>query len=405
MENVRKRMFIVSTVIVLILAIVVMVLPGIINSVSSGETATVEDSYANSDFTFYIVDNADVFSGDLSLLEYSFRGVNFESKSAEETRDLMESVTKDKTKFLLIVNEKDGVLSCEYTVNSIGTGPSPTELGGAIQKANAAKLLGEYNVPPATLQNAMAPVNVNVIQQSTGMLQGMITSLVVTMLLYFAIYMYGYGVAVSVAAEKTSRVMEILITSTKPSSIIIGKTSAMGVLGLLQLLLTIIVGGVAYALAFPKDFSIMGESINLSGFTPLAVIMLIVYFILGYALYAMLSAVAGATVSKAEDVNSAITPISMLSMISFFLAYYPSVIPGGGKITQIVSMIPFTAPFAMPGRLLSMNVPAWQMIISIVLLAGSIILFTWVSIKLYSSAVLHYGKRLQLKDLVSMAKK
>ena len=394
-------MFKVSTVIVLLMTVVVMLLPKIIDMVSSEQV----DISVYEGSTLYVVDNADIFRGDASIMEEAFSGIEVFFQTTADIDSIKKQVLDEEKTYLLVITETDGIPVCEYSVNESGTGPSPSGIATVLQHVNAINSLTDYSVPPAVVTEVLSPVNVIVDQQGKSLMQGMIGSIVVTLLLYFAIYMYGYGVSMSVAAEKTSRVMEILITSTKPSSIIIGKTAAMGALGLLQLFMTVAVGGITYALAFPKDLKIMGENFDLSVFSPFAITMLFVYFILGYALYAMLSAVAGATVSKAEDVNSAVLPVSMLSMMSFFLAYYPSLFPGGVKILEVVSQIPFVAPFAMPSRLMLSYVPAWQIALSLSLLIASIVFFAWVSIKLYSSAVLHYGKRLQLKDLLHMARK
>jgi len=222
------------------------------------------------------------------------------------------------------------------------------------------------------------------------------------MLLFFAIYFYGYGVAMSVASEKTSRVMELLVTSTKPSKIILGKSAAMGILGLIQLFMVVLTGTLTYKLTFPDNFTIAGQMLDFSSFTPFGLIMIVVYFILGYSLYAMMNAVAGATVSKAEDVNSSIMPISMISMVAFYMGYFSLAVPKG-TVAIVASIIPFSSPFSMPCRILATEVPAWQIAASIISLIITIVLIAWISIKIYSSAVLHYGKRLKIKDLVKMS--
>lgn len=208
----------------------------------------------------------------------------------------------------------------------------------------------------------------------------------------------------SVASEKTSRVMELLVTSTKPSKIILGKSAAMGLLGLIQLFMVVLTGVITYKFTFPKNFAIAGQVLDFSSFTPFSLIMIIVYFILGYSLYAMMNAVAGATVSKAEDVNSSITPISMISMVAFYLGYFSLAVPSG-NVAMLASIIPFSSPFSMPCRILATEVPAWQILASLFSLVITIIFIAWISIKIYSSAILHYGKRLKLKDLMMMSKK
>ena len=206
----------------------------------------------------------------------------------------------------------------------------------------------------------------------------------------------------SVASEKTSRVMELLVTSTKPSKIILGKSAAMGLLGLIQLAMVVFTSILTYKFTFPENFAIAGKSFNLSSFTPFSLLMIVIYFILGYCLYAMMNAVCGATVSKAEDVNSSIMPITMISMVAFYMGYFSLAAPKG-NVAILSSIIPFSAPFSMPSRILATEVPVWQITASIFSLVITIIFIAWISIKIYSSAILHYGKRLKLKDLMKMS--
>jgi len=266
------------------------------------------------------------------------------------------------------------------------------------------KLLALAGVDEVTTEKILPTPGITVNELGQGYVKSKLSSMIITFVLFFAIYYFGYGIAVSVASEKTSRVMETLVTSTKPSNIIFGKTAAMGLLGLLQLTLILLTATITYKLFFPKDFTMFGQSIDFSAFTPLAMIMILIYFILGYLLYAMMNAVAGASVSSSEDVNTAIMPITMISLISFYAAYLPATLPNAGKIAALTSIIPFTSPFSMPGRLLLGNVSTAELAGSIVLLIATILLFSWVSVKIYSAAILHYGNRLKISDLIKMVK-
>ena len=110
-------------------------------------------------------------------------------------------------------------------------------------------------------------------------LSGYILGMVLTMIIFFAVYYYGYGVAMSVASEKTSRVMETLVVSAKPSRILLGKCLAMGVLGLIQLTLFLAVGAVSFRLFVPADFTIAGMPLALSSFTVSSALLILLYFL------------------------------------------------------------------------------------------------------------------------------
>ncbi len=261
--------------------------------------------------------------------------------------------------------------------------------------------LSKAGVAESTSQLVLTDIPSITIPASKMDITGYALGIVLTMIIFFAIYFYGYGVAMSVASEKTSRVMETLIVSTKPSRILLGKCIAMGTLGLIQLSIFILAAALGYNLLIPDDFTISGVPLALSSFTPASALLILVYFLLGYALFAMINSVCGATVSRAEDLQSAMMPSVLISMISFYAAYMVMFMPDQG-IRRIVTYIPFTSAFIMPFRLLNENVAPIDIGISVVLLLVAIILVAMVSVRLYSASVLHYGQRLKIKDMFKL---
>ena len=330
-----------------------------------------------------------------------FKEYEFKSETTSNLNSLKEKVKKEKNNALLILDTKDGIPTFDYLVKQSGSGLDPSELSKFIKSIFATGLLKSANVSDNISKMVLSDVTFNTQELGKGKAIGYISSMAISMLLFLSIYYYGYGVAMSVASEKTSRVMELLVTSTKPSIIILGKSAAMGLLGLVQLSLVVCTGLLTYKLTFPENFSIAGQALDFSNFTPFSVLIIVLYFILGYCLYAMMNAVAGATVSKAEDVNSALMPISMISMVAFYMGYFSLTVPDR-TIAIVSSIIPFSAPFSMPSRILATDVPAWQIGASVLSLILTIIFIAWISIKIYSSAILHYGKRLKMKDLLKI---
>jgi ABC-2 type transport system permease protein len=350
-----------------------------------------------------ILDSKNVLNGNLEAIKTVYPNYDFKVESNGNVEELKTKVKEEENTALLILDNKNGVPTFDYFVKQYGDGIDPTAISKILKSIFTTDLLKASNVSDSVSALVQSDVSYNVQELGKGKMKSYISSIVISMLLFFSIYYYGYGVAMSVASEKTSRVMELLVTSVKPSKIILGKSAAMGLLGLCQMFLVVVTGVGTYKLTSPDNFTIGGQALDFSNFTPFGLSMIIVYFILGYSLYAMMNAVAGASVSKAEDVNSSIMPISMISMVSFYLGYFTLAIPEG-TIAIVASIIPFSAPFSMPCRLLATEVPAWQIMASIASLIVTIILIAWMSIKIYSSAVLHYGKRLKMKDLLQMSK-
>ena len=209
-------------------------------------------------------------------------------------------------------------------------------------------------------------------------------------ILFFAVYFYGNSVAVSVSSEKTSRVMETLVTSTTPRNIIIGKTLAMGIVGLGQMVLLILTAFTSYKLFVPTDMDLISNLIGNINLSITSISICIIYFILGYTVYAFLNAVTGATISKVEDLNSAQTPIALVSLASFYLAYFTATVPDSSA-NKFASIFPFSSAFSMPGRILAGGATASEIVLSIALLIVTAVLLAFISIKAYSGAV--FGKR------------
>ena len=383
-----------------------MIIPNIITNISKTNTSNKSSQKvsSSSNGSFYVIDNLNMLNNDVTPLKQAFPGYNFQIKSASDENSLLTQVKKDGKLYLLVFNIVNGNPDFEYYCDQYVSGLDIDSLQPVIRKIYATSLLKSAGVDTAMATKILSSPSVTINELGKGYIKGVFSGILISIVMFFSIYLFCYGVATSVASEKTSRVMETLVTSTKPSRIILGKTAAMGLLGACQLTLMLFTAIITYILFFPKNFEVFGQSINFSAFSPLVIIMIIIYFILGYLIYAMLNAVAGASVSKSEDVNTAIVPISMITMLSFYVAYIPSTIPNSTYITTLTSIIPLTSPFSMPSRLIMTNVPPIELITSILLLLGTIVLLSWVSIRIYSAAILHYGNRLKLKDIISMTK-
>ena len=405
-ENSRKKTFIISTAITLILTILVISIPAIIKNFDKNDKNKTEQgsTLAENKGIVFVIDSKGIIKGNLNKLDTVFPEYKFKSETAGNINSLKANVKKEENNALLIFDEKNGVPTFDYIVKQSGSGLDPSQLSQFIKKIFVTDLLKKANVSDNVSQMLQSDISYKVNELGKGKASSYFASMVISMLLFFVIYFYGYGVAMSVASEKTSRVMELLVTSTKPSIIILGKSAAMGLLGLVQLFMVVCTGILTYKLTFPENFKIGGQLLDLSSFTPFSGVMIVFYFILGYSLFAMMNAVAGATVSKAEDVNSALTPISFISIAGFYMGYFSLSLPKG-TVAIVSSIIPFSAPFSMPSRILATEVPAWQITASVFSLIITIIFIAWVSIKIYSSAILHYGKRLRLKDLLRMSTK
>ena len=220
--------------------------------------------------------------------------------------------------------------------------------------------------------------------------------------LYMVILLYGQMVSTNVATEKSSRAMEVLVTSARPTSMMFGKVLASCLAGLLQLVAIFGSALVCYQLnkSFWGDNMIVESIFNI----PLSLLVfMLVFFILGFLIYAFLFGAIGSTATKLEDINTSTPPLMFLFMIAFLVV---TMSMSSGNIDnlamRICSFIPFTSPMAMFTRIAMSTVPWYEIAISIVILAGSAVGIGYLSAKIYRVGVLLYGTAPKMRDILKM---
>lgn len=220
----------------------------------------------------------------------------------------------------------------------------------------------------------------------------MILGIIYTFIMYMIIIMYGSTVSTSVAREKDNRTMEVLIANTKPDYLIIGKSLAAGLAGIVQMLILLLSFFIAANLTGENMIDILQE---LHMDLDITTILTIVFFgITGYLLYLFIYAGLGAMVSKIEDVNYAVTPITLLFASGYIIAFTGLDTPNS-VLFRVFSMVPFTSVLVMPMRSLLVFVPIWELILSVVILFISIIIFIYLAIRIYRLGSLNYGNRMK----------
>jgi len=262
------------------------------------------------------------------------------SISNEEMGYYVEVITPSNSD---IVSSDDGNVLAEVISSNLNTG----------------RLLNE-GISPENVGKLSTPINTRVIAAGEendtfeDMIIKMVFPMVACILLFYIIYFYGYWVASSIVAEKTSRVMELLLTSTKPMELVVGKCVGMGFLAITQfasLLLTAFISFVGSGAIVKRFIDTSANIFDIAGvlgkIPALQVILIILFFILGYVLYAVLNALVGATISKLEDLNTAIMPVSFISIIGFYIAY-AAIMADGSVVAKIATYMPFSSPFYIP---------------------------------------------------------
>ena len=400
-ENMTKKAFIIATIILMAIIILICNIPNIINLFENGDE-TPENS------KFIVIDEYNLIGEELNALtemgKSMYWDIEIKQNSFEEN---VEQLRNDELDGIveILKNEETGMIKLKYTSKGslfIDDQITSNQFSEMIKTIKVNKELANSNVSIETINmiNSGIEVETKYLDDENDNYG---VAMAASFILFFAVYFYGNSVAVSVSSEKTSRVMETLVTSTTPKNIIIGKTLAMGIVGLGQMILLILTAVVSYKLFIPADMDLISTMIGNINLNVTSIAICIIYFILGYTVYAFLNAVTGATISKVEDLNSAQTPIALISLFSFYLAYFTATVPDSSA-SKFASIFPFSSAFSMPGRILAGGATAWEITLSIAVLIATAVIFAFISIKAYSGAVLHYGKRLNIKDLFKLSK-
>lgn len=256
-------------------------------------------------------------------------------------------------------------------------------------KLTAESLSADDGEAGAGAEKSMSPINYIVVY-------------LLIILLFTSTMMTGNMIASEITAEKSSRIMEILITSVSPLSQMFGKIIGIFMVGMLQIGIfgAVIAGNILlpHNRAVLDDFNLSVSDINVA-----VIVYGLIFYILGYFLYAVLFAAVGSMVSRTEELGQAVLPITMLSLVSFYIALF-SISAPNILLLKVASFIPFTSPTAILVRIGAGVAPTWEILTSLAILAVSILIFGWLAAKIYRTGVLMYGKRPTFKELFKAMK-
>jgi ABC-2 type transport system permease protein len=268
-------------------------------------------------------------------------------------------------------------------------------LQSAARTTRSAARLRAAGLSPAEIRRALDPPPLAVADVSGDEADGAGLAFVGSLLLYLSIMGFGYAVASGVIEEKTSRVIELLLSTIQPAQLLAGKVLGIGLVGLVQLLATVVVG-VAIVVG-------SGE-IDLPSSTASTAVLVAVYFVLGYALYACAFAVAGAIVSNQEDTQSTTTPMMVL-LVGGYLASFPVIEEPDGLLAQILTFVPPVAPMIVPVRAAQDALPAWELALSIALMLAATIALVLLAARIYERTILRTGSPLKLSAALRLARR
>ena len=393
-DMVKRKSFLLSTLIILILIVVGFNVPNVIKSIKGDDTGD----------KFLIVDNKNIFEGTLENLKQMDLGYEFEITNNDlKFEDIKQKIEDEEINGAIIINPENEKIKISYIVeNTTMMEQVPEECVNSLTSLYSNLQISKLGLTEEQLQSITPNFDFSLEQTGEKSASGNVfVMMIMSIVLFYAIYFCAYQVSSSITTEKTSKIMETLVTSTSPRTIILGKTIGIGLIGLAQMIVI-----VATALISAKAFlepELLENVLDMSNITSYLGIMTAIYFILGYLAYALLYALTGSTVSKPEDIQSANTPVALLAVIGFYLSYFTMMNPTS-NLNLFASLFPISSPFCMPFRIMMGLASIRDVALSIAILIVTIIVISHIAIKIYSNAILNYGTKIGIKDIVKIYK-
>ncbi len=317
---------------------------------------------------------------------------------------IKEKVVSGEAECAFVMN---GTLSYTYYVNNLSLYDRNTEIADEI--FSTVHGIETLTASGMTYEEAGAALTAPVTHETESLGKDQMKNFFYTYIMIFALYMvillYGQMVATNVATEKSSRAMELLITSAKPVNMMFGKVIASCLAGFIQLLA--VFGSAIIFYSMNKSY--WGDSMiieSVFGMPADLLIYMLIFFVLGFFIYAFLFGAIGSTASKVEDINTSVMPLTLLFVAGFLVVMFS--MQGGSVdslLMRICSYVPFTSPMAMFTRIAMSTVPFYEIALSIAVLIISVIGVGVVSAKIYRVGVLLYGTKPKISAIIKAIRK
>lgn len=393
-EMVRRKSFIISTLVILIIIALAFNIPNIMKKLGndgSGEKVL-------------IIDPENLFEGMASNLNEAGLGYEFQTTTEELNLEEIKEKIKNDVDACIKFSKQENTVKMEYIVESaaVNYGEIPQTLVATFTNLYSNLQVKKLNLSPEELSSLEPEFDVTLTETDENAAKGNIfIMMMISIVLFYAVFFCAGQVSTAITTEKTSKIIETLVTSTDSKTIVLGKTLGIGIVGLIQVILMMIVAIISAK--FCMDPEILSSIFDISTITPTLFIITLIYFCLGYGLYSLFFALTGATVSKPEDVQSANGPVSFVAVIGFYLAYFSMMNPSS-SVNKIAGIVPISSPFCMPLRVMMETATTGEVITSVLVLIATTALVAMLAIKVYSSTILNTGARLSLKDAIKMAR-
>ena len=413
LETVRKKSFIVMTILLPAMMFGFTVRPSMIAAKHSGETQHIVIASSDARFANDIRDqfnnpDADSASRGGKTSDSTTRNFDFQvdsNVSPQEEEALTQKVNSHEIDgYLWAPPESVAARKLSYRSRNSGDLDTVGTLSNAVRRALLRESLRKHGASAQEIEDALKPVDVQAkkvengrVTESNGM--GTFFSVILLMiLLYVTILMYSMSVMRSVLEEKNSRIFEVLLSTATPKELMAGKIVGAAAVGITQ----IAIWTIAATPFAAQAISIGGEQFHLN-LSIANMVFFGVFFILGFILYSALAAALGASVNSEQEAQQ-FQFVIMMPMIISVIFMTPVILQPHSTMATVLSLIPFCTPLLMYIRILVETPPVWQIGLSLVLLIGTIYAMLAICSRIYRVGILMYGKRPTLPEIMKWLK-
>lgn len=422
LSRVKKKSFLLVTFLVPLLIIGIYALTIVLTA----------KSFENNFTNVHVIDQSGLFAGKLT----DDRQTAFVEVSSDVEAEKKNILENDSKSFLLIIpgNVEETQAVELFSSEKAGFGLQ-NDVSDQLETILRNKQLEDSGIDIATLEGIKPRISVNAKEitadgeRDSSVGAAMVVAMSLSVLIYIALFLYGAQVMRGVIEEKNNRIVEVIISSVKPFQLMMGKIVGIGLVGLTQFLLWVVLSSALFTVATvaftdketaaamssqQADMTALGDT-SATTYQPgfmgsiqkatdsLDVTKILVYFFIyffgGYMLYSALFAAVGSAVDSETESQQFMLPITIPLLFTYILSFGVMINDPNGSLSFWLSMIPLTSPIAMLVRI-PFGVPDWQILLSVALLIGGFILTTWIAARIYRVGILMYGKKVSYKELV-----
>jgi len=424
-NRVAQRSFIIGTIVILILVIIASFVPTIFQVISTRTSSQTKIA---------IVNNAGSIAGLQGAILTKYIDTNLNGASPTQSSnakppfaisstdsnsipDQQQQVKNGHLDVLLVIDRSANIHFTYYTSSSSTNDATQAQIQAVAGQLTTLDKASRLGLTPTQTSNLFAQPTFTVIntkqKQDTRSIGDIVASYIIAyagiILIFMSVFLYGMGVAMGVAEEKGSRIMELLVNAATPFQLMVGKIIGIGAAGLTQMASFVIVGIIMLLLQNPIKAALLGDnsgafSLNITSTSITLLVLLLVYFILGFLLYATLFAAMGALVKRQDEVQNAVQPITWLFMVGYIVSFVGLSNPTAAWI-KVISYIPFWTPTTMLMRIGAGSVEGWEIALTIGLMIVAIFVCAIISARIYRFGVLMYGQKPGLGQLINVVRK